>query len=264
MYCPLGEYGPNTVAGGPTVSAPIFARASTSPVLSTAVVPDAVTLEVAPVAPLPPKISQPQFPVCVAVIVVPCVALSVKVVVAGEVFTKVPVTVPEVNGVVSVVGDEILSVLVILALVGVVEYDAAKVGLTTDAPTGTVQPPVKLVIENAVASEIVIVLPLLTQVSPLAHARVNAGPVSELIEVIAATFTVSEPPSATAPPPVAAPLVAIVTELLASAVFGIALAETANDGDVVEFVTTGTNHEGQDADGAAKSVTVPDAVYPPA
>ena len=110
------------VAGGqtdPATSGPIWMRGKTFPLLSTAVVPDAVTLDVAPAVPTPPKISQAQFPVCVAVNVPPCVALKVKVVAAGTVFTKVPVTVPDVNGVVRFVGDEMLSVFVMLALAGV-------------------------------------------------------------------------------------------------------------------------------------------------
>jgi hypothetical protein len=96
-------------------------RDSTAKLLNTAVVPDAVTVEVAPAAPTPPKISYPQLPVCVAVTVDPCVAESVKVVVSGVVCTNVPVTVPDVNGVVRFVGDEMPSVLVMFALAGVVE-----------------------------------------------------------------------------------------------------------------------------------------------
>jgi hypothetical protein len=154
--------------------------------LNTAVVPDAFTVEVAPAAPTPPKIAHPQLPVCVAVKVPPCVALKVNVVVAGEVFTNVPVTVPDVNGVVSVKGESIPSVLVMFALAGVTLYVAAKVGLTTDAPTSTVHPPVKLVIAKTVAKEIVTVFEVVVQVNPVAQAIVNAGPVCELIEVIPA------------------------------------------------------------------------------
>jgi hypothetical protein len=144
-------------------------------------VPDAFTVEVAPAAPYPPKISHAQLPVCVAVNVDPCVAESVKVVVAGEVFTKVPVIVPDVNGVVRFVGEDMLSVFVMLALAGVTEYVAANEGLTTAAPTGTVQPPVKLVMANAVPSEMVIVLPPVTQFNPVPQAMVSA-PVSVLSE----------------------------------------------------------------------------------
>jgi hypothetical protein len=105
----------------------------------------------------------------------------VKVVVAGEVFTKVPVIVPDVNGVVRFVGEDMLSVFVMLALAGVTEYVAANEGLTTAAPTGTVQPPVKLVMANAVPSEMVIVLPPVTQFNPVPQAMVSA-PVSVLSE----------------------------------------------------------------------------------
>jgi hypothetical protein len=45
----------------------------------------------------------------------------VKVVVSGVVCTNVPVIVPDVNGVVRFVGEEMPSVLVIFALAGVVE-----------------------------------------------------------------------------------------------------------------------------------------------
>jgi hypothetical protein len=123
------------------------------------------------------------LPVCVAVTVDPCVAESVKVVVSGVVCTNVPVTVPDVNGVVRLVGDEMPSVLVIFALAGVVEYVAANGGLTTDAPTGTVHPPVKLVMAKTAESEIVMVFPPLgVHVNPVAQAIVNA-PVSVLREV---------------------------------------------------------------------------------
>jgi hypothetical protein len=69
--------------------------------------------------------------------------------------------VPEVNGVVSVSGESMFSVLVIFALVGVEEYVAANEGLMIDAPTGTVCPPVKLVIEKGPEpeSEIMILPP---------------------------------------------------------------------------------------------------------
>ena len=40
-----------------------------------------------------------------------------------------------------------------------------------------------------------------------------------------------------------------------TALIGIALAATAKDGVVVEFVTVGTNQVGQEPDGAAKLVT---------
>ena len=57
--------------------------------------------------------------------------------------------------------------------------------MITDAPTGTVHPPVKLVMANAVASPIVIVVPVcvIESPDPDAAANVNAGPVSPLIEV---------------------------------------------------------------------------------
>jgi hypothetical protein len=48
-----------------------------------------------------------------------------------------------------------------------------------------------------------------------------------------------------------------VIELFANTVFGIALAATASEGVVVEFVTVGTNHVGQLPEGAAKEFTVP-------
>ena len=50
----------------------------------------------------------------------------------------------------------------------------------------------------------------------------------------------------------------VLAVCVASAELGIALAATASDGVVVEFVTVGTNHVGQEAEGAAKEVTVPD------
>jgi hypothetical protein len=73
----------------------------------------------------------------------------------------------------------------------------------TEAPTSTVDPPVKLVIENAVASEIVIVFPPLgVQVSPAEQAIVSA-PVNVLSE-----FT---PPIATAACVVVKPFGLVVT-----------------------------------------------------
>ncbi len=48
-----------------------------------------------------------------------------------------------------------------------------------------------------------------------------------------------------------------VVEAFARAEFGIALADTAREGVVVELVTVGTNHEGQEPEGAAKLVTPP-------
>jgi hypothetical protein len=118
----------------------------------------------------------------------------VKVVVAGEVFTKVPVIVPDVNGVVRFVGEDMLSVFVMLALAGVTEYVAANEGLTTAAPTGTVQPPVKLVMANAVPSEMVIVLPPVTQFNPVPQAMVSA-PVSVLSEATPAPAGAAYPPA---------------------------------------------------------------------
>ena len=112
------------VAGGqvdPATSAPNCIRDRMFPLLKTAVVPDAVTVDVAPAVPTPPKIAGCQLIVCVAVNVDPCVALKVNVVVVGDVCTKVPVIVPDVNGVVRFVGDEMLSVFVMFALTGVTE-----------------------------------------------------------------------------------------------------------------------------------------------
>ncbi len=48
-----------------------------------------------------------------------------------------------------------------------------------------------------------------------------------------------------------------VTDWLARAELGIALAATASDGALVELVTVGTSQEGHEPDGAAKEVTVP-------
>jgi hypothetical protein len=58
--------------------------------------------------------------------------------------------------------------------------------LTTEAPTGTVQPPVKLVIAKTVAKEIVTVFEVVVQVNPVAQATVKDGPVCELMNVIPA------------------------------------------------------------------------------
>ena len=116
MTCPDGLNGPNV---SPTVSAPSCIRASTFPLLSTAVVPAADTLEVAPAVPTPPKIAGCQLIVCVAVKVAPCVAVNVKVVVEVDGCWNVPTIVAVVNGVVRFVGEEMLSVLVMLALAGV-------------------------------------------------------------------------------------------------------------------------------------------------
>jgi hypothetical protein len=86
-----------------------------------AVVPDAVTVEVAPAVPTPPKMAGCQLIVCVAVCVVPCVALKVKVVVVIVVCVKLPETVPDVYGELNTRGEPMPSVLVMFALAGVVE-----------------------------------------------------------------------------------------------------------------------------------------------
>ena len=49
----------------------------------------------------------------------------------------------------------------------------------------------------------------------------------------------------------------IDTNELANALLGIALADTAKDGAVAGFVTAGTSHDGQLAEGAETLVTVP-------
>ena len=56
--------------------------------------------------------------------------------------------------------------------------------MATDAPTSTVEPPVKLEIANAVPSEIVIMFPADEMESPDPTAIVRAGPVSVLTEVM--------------------------------------------------------------------------------
>ena len=70
----------------------------------------------------------------------------------------------------------------------------------------------------------------------------------------APTVIVSDPPNEIDPPPLAAPAVLTVKAEYARAAFGIADAATVKLGVVVEFVTVGTNHAGQEPDGAAKLI----------
>ena len=95
---------------------------------------------------------------------------------------------PDVNGVAKVSGDPMFSVLVMFALVGVTEYVAANGGLTTEVPSSTVAPPVKLVIANAEPSEIVMVLPAGVQTIGGVQTRASA-PVRLLRDVTPAAAT---------------------------------------------------------------------------
>ena len=74
-------------------------------------------------------------------------------IVAVAVWVKVPARVAEVNGLVRLNGESMLSVLVMFALVGVPEYVAANEGLTKLCPISPICPPVKDEMLNPVASE---------------------------------------------------------------------------------------------------------------
>src|SRR6202789_936292 len=82
-----GENGPNV---SPTVSAPNWRLARVSPVESMAFVPDALTEDVAPAFPTPPKILGCHESEQLAVCVVEPMAVSVKVVVATALWVNAP------------------------------------------------------------------------------------------------------------------------------------------------------------------------------
>jgi hypothetical protein len=114
---------------------------------SEADVPEAV-MPVAPGVPSPPNVLAYAHTDCVAVLVEAPTAVSVNVVHPIELVGIVPVIIADVNGVASTCGELILAVFVIEAEVGVAEYAAINAGLITEAPSSTVEPPEKDVIEK--------------------------------------------------------------------------------------------------------------------
>lgn len=140
-------YGPKVVPTT-TGASPGLVPERTSLVLKTAVVPDAVTVDVAPAAPTPPNTRGFQTISCAFVGLAVLTAVRVKVVVVCAVLRKDPTTVPLVNGVVSVRGLSIESVFVMFALIGRLEYEAVNDGFVTVAPISTVLPPEKVTMEK--------------------------------------------------------------------------------------------------------------------
>jgi len=98
--------------------------------------------------------------------------------VCAPVWLNVPTIVPEVNGELSVSGESIESVLVIVALEGVAVYAAKHVGFVIAAPISSEPPqPVKEVIEKDTAGTQLMIVPDALQVYPPISSV--SGPVSE-------------------------------------------------------------------------------------
>jgi hypothetical protein len=109
----------------------------------------AVTVEVAPAVPTPPKMRGCHVYCWVAVCVEAPVAVSVTVVVAIAEWWKLPTMVPVVNGELRTSGESIESVLVMLALDGTPVYVATHVGFVTVCPSSSdPAQPVKELIVN--------------------------------------------------------------------------------------------------------------------